>query len=265
MADIKHLAADGASAQLQQSWGPFASGLTEVRSSKLKFAIENISNRKLGSSPFANISLVIVQVGVNDGYTYYYTAADNTGTISKVWGATADGSPLVTIGSGGAGGVWGSTGTKGVRIVSKNATGKAIGSTEATFTIDDTTKKATYNWVQTPGATGYEVHRTDTPGTYGASTLRATIGSGATVTYLDDGAATGAGAIQADNTTGGAGPTYGTAPVDGNFAQTNIVIATDPTGLSIGQQWFYWAQIRVPAATSEVGNRRTLKVTPTEA
>lgn len=265
MADIKHLAADGATSQLQQSWGPFAVGLIEVRSSKIKFGIENVSNRKLGAAPFASISLVIVQTGVNDGFTFYYTAADNSGTVSKPWGATADGSALVTISSGGAGGVWGATGTYGVKIAATNATGETIGSTEAQFTIDDTTKKATYTWVQPTGATGYKVYRTATPGTYGASVLRTTIGAGGTVTFTDDGSATSAGTPRADNTTAGAGPTYGTAPVDGNFTQADKVIATDPTGLSIGQQWFYWAQIRVPGGTSEIGNRRTLKVTPTEA
>ena len=263
MAEIKHIAADGATAQAQQTWGPFVSGTIEVRSTKIKFGVENVGTRVLGISPFAQLALAIKQAGTNNGHTYYYTAADPNGTLSKPWGTSTGGSPVVTFQIGG--GVWGATGTYGVKIAATNATGETIGCTEATFTISAVTQKATYTWVQTPGATGYKVYRTATPGTYGATTLRATIGGGATVTYQDDGSATGAGTPRTDNTTGGVGPAYGTVPIDGNFSQTDKVIASAPTGLAIGQQWFYWAQVRIPAASSEIGNRRTLNVTPLES
>lgn len=263
MAVIKHLASDGATQQAQQTWGPFVSGLVEVRSTKIKFGIENIDSRVLGASPFSSIFLEIQQTGTNDGNLFYFTAADSNNTLSKPWGIGANGAPIVLVTAGS--GVWSTTGTYGVTIVATNATGETIGSVEATFTISALTQRAQYSWVQTPFATGYKVFRTDTPGTYGASTLRATIIGGAVITFLDDGSATVAGTLQSDNTTAGAGPDYGTVPLDGAFDQTNKVIAVTPTGLAIGQQWFYYAQVRVPAATSDVGNRRTLKVTPVEA
>ena len=260
MAEIRHLNADGATTQALQSFGPFVSGLLEVRSDKVKFGVENVDDRALGASPFAQLLLEIEQVGSNDGFNFYFTADDSALTISKPWGTDPGGAPTVSLSSGGSF----VTGSYGVKIVAKNATGKTIGSTEATF--DATTgQKATYGWVQTPGATGYEVHRTDTPGTYGASTFVALISSGATITYVDNGGATSSGSVPTVNTTGGAGPTYGTPPVDGAFDQTDKVIAVAPDGLAVGQQWFYWAQIRVPAATSEVGNRRTLNVAPVES
>lgn len=262
-AEIKHIAADGATQQAQQTWGPFVSGAVEVDSDRVKFGVENIGTRVLGASPFANLLLEIQQVGANDGWTFYYTNVDTNGTLSKPWGLGAAGAPSISV--GGATGAWGATGTYGVKVSATNATGETIGSTEGTFTISATTQRATYTWVQTPGATGYKVFRTSSPGTYGATTLVATIVGGAVVTYADDGAAAAAGTPRSDNTSGGAGPTYGTPPALVSFDQTDKVIASGGTGLAIGQQWFYWAVIKVPANTSEVGNTRTLNVTPVES
>ena len=259
---VKHLASDGFTEQAQQSWGPFLSGATPVVSAKVKFGVENVDGRALGATPLVGLFLKIVQVGLNDGNAYYFTSIDTSNTLSKPWGNGADGSASVAV--GGTGGVWAATGTYGVTITALNATGETIGSTEATFTITALTQKATYTWVQTPGATMYKVYRTSSPGTYGASTLRATIGSGSTISFQDDGTATTAGTPPVANTTGGAGPVYGTPPADASFDQTDKTIATAPAGMAIGQQWFYWAQVQVPANTSEVGNTRTLQVTPTE-
>jgi hypothetical protein len=260
MAEIRHLNADGATTQAQQTWGPFVSGAVEVDSDKIKFGVENIGTRALGGTPFSQLLLEIQQIGTNDGFTFYYTALDSAGTLSKPWGIGAGGAPIVSLSGGGSF----SAGTYGVVIVAKNATGKTIGSTELVFTASSG-QKALYTWVQTPGATGYEVYRTSTPGVYGASTLRAVISGGAIITYSDDGSATTSGTPPTVNTSGGAGPAYGTPPVDGSFDQTDKTIAVGPAGLAVGQQWFYWAQIRVPAATAEVGNRRTLNVTPVES
>lgn len=262
-AEIKHLAADGATAQAQQTWGPFVSAAVEVRSDKIKFGIENIGTRVIGGSPFTTLVLEIQQIGTNDGWTFYYTAVDPDGTLSKPWGMGTAGAPTVSL--LGSGGVFAGTGTYGYEVTATNVTGQTIGSTEATATISAVTQRVTLTWVQTPGATGYKVYRTATPGTYTTPTLIATIVGGATVTYTDDGTAASAGVPPSVNTTGGAGPAYGTVPADGSFSQADKTIATGGTGLAIGQQWFYWAQIRVPAATSEIGNRRTLNVTPVES
>jgi len=263
MAEIRHLNANGFTTQAQQTWGPFVSGTIEVRSGKVKFGIENTGTRVLGATPFAAIALEIQQTGTNDGYTFYYTAEDSAGTLSRPWGNTVDGAPTSLL--LGSGGVFGAIGTYGYKVTATNATGETIGSVEAIAVVTVTTQRVQLTWVQTPGATGYKVYRTATAGTYGATTLRATIVGGATVSYIDDGSATAAGTPPSENTTAGVGPTYGTAPVDGSFNQTDKVIAVTPAGLAIGQQWFYWAQIRVPAATSEIGNRRTLNVTPVES
>jgi len=261
-AEVKNLASDGATSIVQQTWGPFVSGLTEVFSTKIKFGVENVGSRALGGTPFSLLLLEILESGTNDGFEFYFTAPD-TATLSKPWGIGASGAPIVSV--GGSGGVWSGTGTFGYTVTATNATGETIGSVEAQAVITATTQKATLTWVQTPGATGYNVYRTATPGTYGASTLRATIVGGSTVTFVDDGSATTTGTPPAVNTTAGTGPVYGTPPADGSFDQTNKIIATGPGGLAIGQQWFYWAQVRVPAATSELDNRRTLNVTPIES
>jgi hypothetical protein len=260
---VKHLAADGATEQSQQTWGPFVSGDSEVDSDPIKFGVENVDGRVLGTTPFTGLFLEIVQSGTNDGYTFYFTADDPNGTLSKPWGLGTSGAPSISV--GGSGGSWGTTGTYGIKITALNATGETIGSVEGTFTISGTGQKATYTWVQTPGATSYKIYRTDSPGTYGASTFRTTVSGGATDTFQDDGTATSSGTPPSANTTGGAGPEYGDAPDDGDFSADALTIALAAGGgLAIGQQWFYWARIKVPAATSEVGNTRTLNITPTE-
>lgn len=258
---VKHFSADGATVLTQNTWGPFVSGAVEVQSSRLKFALENVDARSLGASPFSLVNLEIEQSGTNDGYLYFYTALDTSGTISKPFGAGALGAPTATIVT--TGGSF-TPGTYGYKISATNATGETIGSTEVSINVGLATDRVQLNWIQTPGATGYKVFRTPTPGTYGASTLRATIGSGATITYTDDGAATSAGTPRADNTTGGASPTYGTPPAVGSFTQADKLIAAAPTGLRVGEQFFYWAMIKIPALTSELGNTRVLRVLPVE-
>lgn len=259
----RHTTADGATAVTTKTWGPFASGAIEVQSPREKFSLENVDTRSAGASPFTTVSLDIQQSGVSDGHTFLFTAADTNGTISKPFGAGALGAPTGTILSGS--GVWGSTGQRGYRIAATNATGETIGSTEVIVNIGNLTDRAQITWIQTPGATGYKVFRTDTPGTYGGSTLRATLAGGGTITFIDDGSATAAGSPQADNTTGGSGPAYGTPPAVGAFTQADKLIASAPTGLRVGEQFFYWAMVKVPAQTSDVGNTRTLRLLPVEA
>jgi hypothetical protein len=269
---VKHLSADGATTLQQKNWGAFAASLSEeVDSVRLKFAIENNGTRALGVDPFTGFFLSIQQIGTNDGYTFVNFAPDTNGTISKPWGAGLDaggqpnGAPTAVDDSAGGSG-WGSgAGTKGVVVTAKNATGETIASNEAVFNVSDVSRRWRYSWFPVPGATKYEIYRTDTPGTYGASTFRAeNIGNG-NVTFLDDGGATSAGTPPADNTTGGAGPTYGTPPPIGSFTQAPLTVALNSGGgFAVGQQFFYWAALKIPAGTGEEGNTRSSRRLPQE-
>jgi len=104
---------------------------------------------------------------------------------------------------GGAGGVWGAAQTYGYKITTLTALGESAPADEITFAVTDTTKRVELSWAQVPSATGYKIYRTATPGTYGATTLLTTIGSGATITFSDTGAATTTGTPPSANTTGG--------------------------------------------------------------
>jgi hypothetical protein len=98
------------------------------------------------------------------------------------------------------------------------------------------------------GATGYKVYRTDTPGTYGATALRATIGSGATVTYVDNGDALVAGTVKLANTTGGAAPMYGAVP---SLTTAPLYVGT----LKPGQQFYFWVGWVIGAVVEQAAAR----------
>jgi hypothetical protein len=183
---VQHLDSDGVSVVTGLTL-PDATAGTHQAPKQLGF--KSVSDRVLNS-----IQAVVQAVPSNDGSTEVVTALDTT-VLSSPWTFAA------ALGAGGAGGVWGATGTYGFEITSLSAIGESGPSSEITVTVDDTTKKVTLTWTQTPGATGYKIYRTATPGTYGASVLRTTIGSGATVTFLDDGSATSTGTPPLVNTT----------------------------------------------------------------
>ncbi len=266
MAEIRNLAADGVTLQSQQTWGPFISGLVEVRSTKIKFAIENISNRVLGATPFSVLVFAIQQNGTNDGDDFYWTAVDPNGTLSRPWGPDAASAPRVVVSAGGGAWVYSGTGEHGVVITAYNGTGETVVSDETTFTISVETKTATYTWVKQvsplPIPTGYKIYRRDGAGDLG---LVGTVLQAASPSFADDGSETPGVAPPIGNTTGGAGPAYGTVPADGAFTQADKSVAAGGLGLAIGQQWFFYGQVRVPAATSEVGNRRTLSLGSVES
>lgn len=205
-----------------------------------KYGFQAIGGRTLNSI-VAEIQNAIVG---NDGDTELRIAGDTNGTIGPPTSVVA----VV----GAAGGVWGSGGTKGLRIAAINATGETIAQQEITFFVSDTSKEWNYSWDVVATATGYKLYRTDIPGTYGASSLRTTIGSGATNTFVDDGSATGAGQPATANTTGGAGPAYGTPPPDINFGIAALAVG-NMTNLAF---FFLWARRVVTAGTPETGNPR---------
>lgn len=235
-AQVRHFEQSGGIVINEQNWADALAGITQTAE---KFAVENNGDRDLD-----DLFLKILAVVGNDGSGQLRTGADTSGTISPPFGM------LVTLGAPAGGGIWSGTGIRAWTVTATNATGETIKSFEVSVNIDDTTKLVTIDWKVVVGATGYKVYRTTTPGTYTTPALRATIGSGGTVTFVDDGAALSAGAPPADNTTGGAGPTYGSPPTLG-VADISI-----GTLFEIGQHFFYWVNRVVPAGTAEAGNPR---------
>lgn len=235
-AQVRHFDQTGGVVINEQNWADAIAGAVQVAE---KFAVENNGDRDL-----INLVLKILAVTGNDGSTQLRIAADTSGTISPPFEV------VVALTGPGAGGIWSGTGVRSWVITAFNATGETIRSFEVSANIDDTTKKATIDWTQVVGATGYKVFRTIVPGVYTSPSLRATIGSGATVQFVDDGTAVGAGAPPVDNTTGGPSPTYGSPPTLGI---ANVPLAAT---FRIGEQFFYWVNRVVPAGTAEAGNPR---------
>ena len=66
------------------------------------------------------------------------------------------------------------------------------------------------------------------------------------------------------NTTGGAGPTYGTPPAGLNTAVAPFLIGQSPGTLEIGEMAFYWVNRVVPSNSTPAGNPRASRMTFTE-
>jgi hypothetical protein len=196
-----------------------------------KFAVENIGSRE------ATVSLAAGKAGDSDGVDMVRWALD-TATLSRPFGVT-----VTTLGSGGS---WGATGQRGYRVTALNATGETIGSLEVVTNVAATTERKQLDWTAVTGATSYKVYRTDTPGTYPASSLVATE---ATNQYIDAGGAAAAGTPPAANTTGGIAPSYG-SPLAMAAASVSLGL------IAVGEQKFYWWGRDVPASTVEEGNDR---------
>jgi hypothetical protein len=234
-ASIQHFDKTGGVVITEKNWADAIAGAVQTAE---KFSVQNNGDRAL-----INLVMKIEAVGTGDGSGMLRTGADIVTIIPPHTFAAA-------LTGAGAGGVWASTGVRGYRITATNATGETVGSIEVTVNVDVVTKKVNLSWIAVTGATGYKIYRTDVPGTYTTPALRATIGSGATITYSDDGGAVGAGALPADNTTGGASPNYGTPPA---LATADIFIAAS---FAIGQTFIYWVNWVIPGGTPEVGNPR---------
>jgi hypothetical protein len=231
---LKHYSADGHTEITSKAWPDAFAGVAQTAE---KFFVQNVGDRD--STP---LELRITQVGATDGSSMMRQALD-TATVMPPYGLA------YTLTAAGAGGQWGTAQTAYYVLTATNALGQTVASVELSVTIDVATKKVVLTWPKITGATGYKLYRTSTPGTYGASSLRVTIGSGSTLTYTDDGSACSAGAPPSANTTGGAAPTYGTAPTL-STATLNIGI------LKIGQWAAYWVNRVIPSGTPEAGNPR---------
>lgn len=235
----------------------------------IKICCENMSDRPYGASPFAGLVMRRSAVGDSDGVGYIRSALDPNGTISRPWGL--DTSSSIPTGAptaeniGGPYGAWGATGVYGVVVVATKGAGRTIASEEKRITVVDVGDSWRYAWVKPPGGCdGYEVYRTDTPGTYGAYTLIAEIGDGDTVTFDDDGSAPIAGAPPEENTTGGAGPYYGDDPADGAFGTADLTMFSAPNGMAVGQEFFFYFRSRLSAGASSLTNPRDMDLLPVE-
>lgn len=231
---LKHLSSDGASLISGYDWGTVQAGAAVIAK---KFGLENTSDRALGGSA---LLMALAAIAGNDGSDFFQCALD-TATISRPFNLAAS--------VGGSGGSWGATGLVYYVLTATNATGETVASAEIAANVDVVTKKVTLTWDEVTGAAGYKLYRSTSSGTYTTPALRTTIGSGATLTYIDDGSACGAGSPPSANTTGGAATAYGTPPTAGPGPLSFGVLA-------IGQQAFYWMYCTVGAGASEVGNDR---------
>jgi hypothetical protein len=219
-----------------------------------KFGLKNVGDVDLGiAASMPAVQIALSPVLGNDGFDQSRIIADPD-TISPPWGLTAV--------AGVGGGI--PIGTAGWVIVAKKGTGRTIASTEVTLAILTGTQSATISWLQVTGATGYLVYRTTTPGTYGATTLVADIGSGATVSFADTGAAPTSGTPSLENTTGGIGPTYGTPPGGLNTATAAFLLGQAAGTLKVGESDYFWFNRVIPANASAVGNRRKVDFAVTE-
>lgn len=79
-------------------------------------------------------------------------------------------------------------------ITATNAEGQSLASNQETLTPTAGNLTADLSWTQVTGATGYNIYRSTTSGTFASPALVTTISSGSTTTYDDTGTATTAGA-----------------------------------------------------------------------
>lgn len=231
---LKHYDKTGAVQLTGKNWADAYAGVTQTAE---KFFVMNAGDRASLA-----LQLALVQVGTNDGAAMLRCALDAV-TVLPPYGLAA------ALSAAGDGGVWAATGMQYYVLTAYNATGDTVASLEVSAFVDVATKRVTLTWQPITGATGYKIYRTATAGEYGASSLRATINGGSTVTYVDAGAATGAGTPATTNTTAGPAPNYGTPPTLGTGPLAIGVLA-------VGQWAAYWINRVVPAGTSEVGNPR---------
>jgi hypothetical protein len=142
-------------------------------------------------------------------------------------------------------GTFGSTGTKGMVVVAKYSTLVTGPSLEQTSTLTATTQEITLTWDAVPGSpTNLLVYGTDTPGTYGGSSLLATI-SGAATSYTWTGTAGTSGSPPTSNTTGGPSPAYGTPPASGSMINGALTVPA----LVYGRDYWFWVSLVIPTGT----------------
>jgi hypothetical protein len=180
------------------------------------------------------------QNGASDGSSFMRHGID---TVTKSC-------PFSTAISKDAGvGTFGSTGAKGLRVTAVYGSLETTGSLEETVTITATTDEITITWDEDGAPDAIRIYGTDTPGTYGASSLVDEI-AGGIGTYTWTGSSPSSGQPPSANATGGPSPTYGVPPA---LVSTALAVPA----LSRGQQFFYWENRAVPSGTPAAGNTRS--------
>lgn len=113
-------------------------------------------------------------------------------------------------------------------VTATNPNGETTKSNEQNLAITTPNQTANLAWALVKGATGYKVYRSTTAGTYGASSLVATITSGSTLVYVDTGTATTTGQPPVSNTAIG-----DDVVVDGTLSSAQLAIkyGTNQTGI----------------------------------
>lgn len=187
--NVQHIDSDGATVITQQVWPDAFAGETQMPK---KFAFRNVGDRVVGGAGVTVGILPAVEGG--DGHTMLRLAADPA-TLPGPWGLTA----TAQAGTGS----FASGGTKGYRVTALSAIDESTAAMEATVSLGGTSNVVALAWVQVPGAVGYRVYRTDTPGTYGGSSRLTQIDAGAVVSLTDGGGALGSGSPPSDNRTAG--------------------------------------------------------------
>jgi len=244
MAAYRHLSADGVTEIVSMLWPNAVAG--EVQT-PLKFGIQNVSDRILGIPTFPNgVQLTInMPIGENTGFAQMFGGLDAT-TISCPYGMAT----LLSAGSG----VWSAPGEYGwvaVAVKGGQPTGPSL---ETTFNVTTLTDSVSVSWTAISGAT-YRLYRRAPAGTYATPAL---VYSGSSPSFIDHGAAPGAGTPSGENLTGGAGPAYGTPPA---LVATPLLLGTS---LGIGQQVFYWMNRVIPVSTAPDGSPYTSMRVPVE-
>lgn len=145
---------------------------------------------------------------------------------------------FATLSSGGAGGVWSSTGNYSYVITTLSSIGESEPATHRTSVwVDNVTKTVTLTWsVPSAPVTGYNVYRSTNPGSFVTPALVATISSGTTTTYVDVGFPTTTGAPPMPDLEHGA---TGTVAVSGSGSAIQlggVDTSGNPAGLTIGSQ-----------------------------
>ena len=232
---IRYLAANGVTvdAAQEKDWGTLVAGATGAT----KYWLQNDGDVALG----AGFTLQLVDPLLNGGVGIFKHALD-TVTVRPPYGGAAV--------EGGAGGVFGATGTWYFVVTRSNASGKTQPSVEFSFAVADIAKKVNLSWTipAGPADTAVEVYATQTSGDYsGANILIATLGAGAT-SYIWDGTAPSGGTIPVANTTAGAAPGYGTAP---SLVVTDLLFAA----VAVGEARAFWTGEVLPGSAASVTYR----------
>lgn len=239
--EITHYLADGATPYTAKDWPNIFGGQTGTAE---KFGFRNTDERNWGA-----LAIALAAIPDNDGIDIARIGRD-TATLSPPFNIAAS--------LAGSDGVWGATGIVFYVITAFNGTGETIASLEKRVNVTDISKHVALTWDEITGATGYKVFRSTSSGVYGATSRRATVSGGGNNFYDDTGGSLSSGTPPSANTTGGAGPAYGTPPA---LDTASLAVSA----VKIGEMVFYWVNRVTTVGMANAGNPRQWDVVVEEA